>query len=247
MPGAQCTRSFVRAEQFEYAHEYSQRRHRNHPAFPTQWSCGFLRTLPGDRAFLPPSPARRVGAVANLAPASGRQDHTASPYASRPRSSVALLASTASHPTFVTIAIRPLARRDGGTQPHFRKNGRRIFFTLGLDDPIRLNRLAKFDFARTRLLPLESLLYAPPSEKLNTSPARRANHRVARIGASDIRDSNNDADAGGLGLRQAIVITIRLYKFDIHLYSSISYYNGGRPWRSPVAWFCRPPAGPDWP
>src|SRR5450755_4943494 len=107
MPGAQCTRSFVRAEQFEYAHEYSQRTHRNHPAFPTQWSCGFLRTLPGDRAFLPPSPARRVGAVANLAPASGRQDHTASPYASRPRSSVALLASTASHPTFVTIAIRP--------------------------------------------------------------------------------------------------------------------------------------------
>jgi hypothetical protein len=37
---------------------------------------------PGNRAFLPPSSARRVSVVANLAPASGRQDHTASPFAS---------------------------------------------------------------------------------------------------------------------------------------------------------------------
>jgi hypothetical protein len=51
---------------------------------------GFLRALPGDRAFLPPSPAeyaacpRPVGPThhsANLTPASGRQDHTTSPYA----------------------------------------------------------------------------------------------------------------------------------------------------------------------
>jgi hypothetical protein len=34
MPGAQCTRSLVRAYGVEYAHEYSQRRHRIHPAFP---------------------------------------------------------------------------------------------------------------------------------------------------------------------------------------------------------------------
>jgi hypothetical protein len=38
---------------------------------------GFLRALPGDRAFLPPSSA---GRTADLAPASGRQDHTTSPY-----------------------------------------------------------------------------------------------------------------------------------------------------------------------
>src|SRR5450759_1655212 len=40
---------------------------------------GFLRALPGDRAFLPPSPALLS---ANLTPASGCQDHTTSPSAS---------------------------------------------------------------------------------------------------------------------------------------------------------------------
>jgi hypothetical protein len=41
------------------------------------------RALPGDRAFLPPSPAL---SSANLTPASGRQDHTSSPSArKRPR------------------------------------------------------------------------------------------------------------------------------------------------------------------
>ena len=40
MPGAHCTRSLVRAGVVEYAHEYSQRRHRKHPAFPTQWFYG---------------------------------------------------------------------------------------------------------------------------------------------------------------------------------------------------------------
>src|SRR5450759_2266005 len=44
---------------------------------------GLLRALPGDRAFLPPSSA---DTSANLTPASGRQDHTTSPYArKRPR------------------------------------------------------------------------------------------------------------------------------------------------------------------
>src|SRR6478672_4511188 len=42
---------------------------------------GFLRALPGDRALLPPSPALLL---ADLTPASGRQDHTTSPSASAP-------------------------------------------------------------------------------------------------------------------------------------------------------------------
>src|ERR1700716_2598088 len=41
---------------------------------------GFLRALPGDRAFLSPSSADMVSA--NLTPASRRQDHTTSPSAS---------------------------------------------------------------------------------------------------------------------------------------------------------------------
>ena len=66
---------------------------------------GFLRALPGDRAFLPPSPPRSL-LLGNLTPASGRQDHTTSPSASAP-SSEAPSASTASRPTSVTIAKRP--------------------------------------------------------------------------------------------------------------------------------------------
>ena len=38
----------------EYAHRYSQRRHRKHPAFPTQWFYGLLRALPGDHRFVDP-------------------------------------------------------------------------------------------------------------------------------------------------------------------------------------------------
>src|SRR5882757_3451349 len=96
---------------------------------------GFLRALLGDRALLPPSPAdmflSKPGGAdlnsANLTPASGRQDHTTSPYATtsfvsspfdrsqafrqpalQPRCAPNAAASTAFHPAFVTIMIRPL-------------------------------------------------------------------------------------------------------------------------------------------
>src|SRR5256885_1450481 len=52
----------------------------NTPTSPAQWLYGLLRALPGERAFLPPSPLRRL-LLKNLAPASRRQDHTTSPYA----------------------------------------------------------------------------------------------------------------------------------------------------------------------
>jgi hypothetical protein len=51
MPGAQCTRSLVRARLVKYAHEYSQRRHRIHPAFPTQWSYGLYVISPVTNSF----------------------------------------------------------------------------------------------------------------------------------------------------------------------------------------------------
>src|SRR5882724_2114748 len=72
---------------------------------------GFLRTLPGDRACLSPSPADNS---ADLTPASRRQDHTTSPSAL-----VRLVQRTTRvHriplPTSVTIASRPsLRERDG--------------------------------------------------------------------------------------------------------------------------------------
>src|SRR6476620_8995355 len=51
----------------------------NHPAFPAQWFYGLLRALPGDQACLTPSPALLL---ADLTPASGRQNDTTWPYAS---------------------------------------------------------------------------------------------------------------------------------------------------------------------
>src|SRR5258707_1223681 len=102
MPGARCTRSL--ACKIKQAYEHSHHGHTgNHPAFPAQWFYGLLRALPGDQACLTPSPALLI---ADLTPASGRQNDTTSPYAAV-RSSSALTASTASRPAFVTIASRP--------------------------------------------------------------------------------------------------------------------------------------------
>src|SRR5882724_943462 len=106
---------------------------------------GFLRALPGDRALLPPSPSGYVLSKpgwadlnsANLTPASGRQDHTTSPYAAtsfvsspfdrsqafrqpalQPRCAPNAAASTTSHPAFVTTRDRPSCRnRTAGVKP----------------------------------------------------------------------------------------------------------------------------------
>src|SRR5947209_5228161 len=99
-----------RVQMVSEAHERSHHGHTgNHPAFPAQWFYGFLRALPGDQACLTPSPALLL---ADLTPASGRQNHTTSPSASAPFVK-GTTASTASRPTFVTIAKRPSEGRDG--------------------------------------------------------------------------------------------------------------------------------------
>jgi hypothetical protein len=53
---------------------------RRQSGFPCAVVYGLFRALPGDRAFLPPSPLRSL-LLKNLTPASGCQDHTASPSA----------------------------------------------------------------------------------------------------------------------------------------------------------------------
>jgi hypothetical protein len=53
---------------------------RRQSGLPCAMVYGLLRALPGDRAFLPPSSLRNLF-LKNLTPASGRQDHTASPSA----------------------------------------------------------------------------------------------------------------------------------------------------------------------
>jgi hypothetical protein len=49
-PAAWCALGVVK-----YAHQYSQRRHRIHPAFPTQWFYGLYVISPVTSSFLPPS------------------------------------------------------------------------------------------------------------------------------------------------------------------------------------------------
>ena len=56
MPGARCARSLA-CKSRKHASK-SPRSHRKHPAFPAQWFYGLFRALPGDRAFLPPSPTK---------------------------------------------------------------------------------------------------------------------------------------------------------------------------------------------
>ena len=56
-PGADCARSPVCESATEDAHGLNYRYSQDIPAFPAQWSYGFLRALPGERPFLPPSSA----------------------------------------------------------------------------------------------------------------------------------------------------------------------------------------------
>jgi hypothetical protein len=97
MPGAQCTRSLVRESSgVECARVFTASSPET-PGIPTQWLYGLWRTLPGDRAFLSPSPCgtwrvRPVGfntPPQDLTPASRRQDHTLLPYATRLRQNFA--------------------------------------------------------------------------------------------------------------------------------------------------------------
>jgi hypothetical protein len=146
MPGAQCTRSLVCEVVVQDAHEYSQRSHRKSPGIPARNGFnGFLRALPGDRAFLSPSLANES---ANLTPASRRQDHTTSP------SALALFvksaaASIASNPASVTIAIRPSNGVDGRDMKVICGFGKpEYFFGRGWTDRNSLIRLEKLDFTR---------------------------------------------------------------------------------------------------
>ena len=155
----------------ESAHQYSQRKHRNHPASPTQWSTDYTRSSRGPLAVLTPSvrdtaPRSPVGlraTSANLDADHGAPEphdfsvrDTAARLARRDHGLPALrsplahdsVASTTARPAFVTIATRP-SRWDGMTQSkhNFPKNGRRIFFARGLD---RISRVPPVGQIRSR-------------------------------------------------------------------------------------------------
>jgi hypothetical protein len=97
-PGARCTRGLVcKVRKKTHTSIQVQRRH---PSFPCAMGYGLLRALPDERLFCHRRP--RKLALANLAPAPRRQDHTTSPSASGALRQPAPFASTASHRAFVT-------------------------------------------------------------------------------------------------------------------------------------------------
>jgi hypothetical protein len=123
MPGAQCTRSRAcSVENTRVSHHRSTgiTRHSLRDRFN-----GFLRALPGDRAFLSPSPA---ALAADLTPASRRQDHTTSPSAESIARHCALPASTASRPASVTLRNAPLWGGTAGVVMMICPTGRAKYF-----------------------------------------------------------------------------------------------------------------------
>jgi hypothetical protein len=76
MPDARRVRSRVRSEISTRVSHHGHAGNVRHS--PRNGFNGFLRALLGDRACLPPSPPRSL-LPRSLTPASGRQDHTASP------------------------------------------------------------------------------------------------------------------------------------------------------------------------
>ena len=94
MPGARCAAAACAVVESTRVSHHGHTGNTRHS--PRNGFNGFLRALPGDRAFLPPSSLRSL-LLKNLTPASGRQDHTTSPSASRHRRRRAA-ASIASQP-----------------------------------------------------------------------------------------------------------------------------------------------------
>src|SRR5437773_10200232 len=98
MPGARCTGRLACkiAKKRTRAYRFSG----GNPAFPAQWFFGLLRALPGDQACLTPSSALLL---ADLTPASGRQNHTTSPSASAPFVKGAARVHRIPFPTLMTL------------------------------------------------------------------------------------------------------------------------------------------------
>ena len=105
MPGERCARSLACDK--NKAHERSHHGHTGNTRHsPRNGFNGLYRALPGDRAFLPPSPLRSL-LLKSLTPASGRQDHTTSPSAGKRIRLVCCRVHRIPHPTSVTMRNAP--------------------------------------------------------------------------------------------------------------------------------------------
>jgi hypothetical protein len=129
---------------------------------------GLLRALSGDRALLSPSPAKTVSA--DLAPASGRQDHTTSP--SAPASLVWQHQSVHRIPPNV---------RDDGQRPSLGRDGR----SCRRDLPVGLSRI----FLRTALDRSDTQLTDLPVGQIKPCTSQDALQASELIAPKDVRDA----------------------------------------------------------
>jgi len=151
-PGADCTRGPRATKSTGVGPQVN----RSNAGFPCAVVYGLLRALPGDRAFLPPSPPRSV-LLGSLTPASGRQDHTTSPSA---RSGVRLRRHPRPpHPTatFVTWATPLLSGGTRGLRPLICPTTEAEFFCAGgwtrfcrFARRVNLSQAVRADFACRR-------------------------------------------------------------------------------------------------
>ena len=106
----------------------------NTPAFPAQWLYGLLRALPGERLFCLRRP-REASLLAELNASTAASEPHDFAVRFKPHTSVAALASIASHRAFVTMANAPHLRETGGVMPLIwvRTESRIFLIREGLD------------------------------------------------------------------------------------------------------------------
>jgi hypothetical protein len=142
---------------------------------------------PREPGFLAPV-VRELRQIANLASASGGQDHTPSSSASAPfvrtkNSRAALLrpSQPASRPVTIGQNVPLSSRRDAGSMPIILKNGSEIFLSRGLDSRISLEMPREFRFfARAFFDPGDSSAAAGSCSKR----PRRTNQSHQRLPSS---------------------------------------------------------------
>ena len=111
MPGARCARSLACKIKFKHTSVVTTVTP-DSPGIPRAMVYGLYRALPGDRAFLPPSPCEKTSARLDISVGiSGPHDFAV-------RGATSLVADIARvhripHPTSVTIAQTPLMRGTG--------------------------------------------------------------------------------------------------------------------------------------
>src|SRR3984957_9638635 len=158
-PGARCTRSRACSVESTRVSHHGRTGITRHSR--TRWFYSLFRALPGDRAFLPPSPRGVASAKLDASVgASGPHDFAVRKSA---LSSAAPSASIASPPYVRDDRETPLcAGRDGERYAgDLRRKGMKIFLRRGLDDPNQIDPVQQIALSAQAAEPHGSREWAP--------------------------------------------------------------------------------------